>query len=52
MIPACRWRCAWRYLVMAVLAGMGVISPRVGAHFLNVEDAGELREERIVLGQS
>ena len=34
------------YLLMGVAVGLGAASPRVGATFLNVADADELREER------
>lgn len=37
------------YLLMGFAAGFGVLSPRLGAHFLNVEDAAELDEQRAML---
>lgn len=37
------------YLLMGVMTGLGALAPRAGAHFLNVEDADELREERAAL---
>ena len=37
------------YLLMALVVGAGVLSPALGARFLNVEDAQELREERAKL---
>lgn len=37
------------YLLMGVGLGVGILSPRLGAKFLNVEDAEELGEERAVL---
>ena len=40
---------ALMYLLMGLAVGFGVVSPRMGATFLNVEDADELREERDVL---
>lgn len=40
------------YLLMGVAVGFGALSPRLGAQFLNVEDADELREERALLGPS
>ncbi|RXZ64059.1 hypothetical protein [Pelagerythrobacter rhizovicinus] len=40
------------YLLIAIGVGVGIASPRVGARFLNVEDADELREQRLMLGYS
>lgn len=40
------------YLLAAIATGVGVASPRVGARFLNVEDADELREQRRLLTYS
>lgn len=40
------------YLLIAIGVGVGIASPRVGARFLNVEDADELREQRRMLGYS
>lgn len=40
------------YLLTAIGVGVGLASPRVGARFLNVEDADELREQRRMLGYS
>lgn len=37
------------YMLMGVFAGIGTVSPRLGAQFLNVEDAEELAEERAML---
>jgi hypothetical protein len=37
------------YLVCAVAVGFGAVSPGLGARFLNVEDAEELREQRAKL---
>ena len=34
------------YLVMGLAVGLGTLSPKAGARFLNVEDADELREMR------
>ena len=34
------------YLVMAVSVAFGALSPKLGAQFLNVEDAEELREQK------
>lgn len=36
-------------LLMGAFVGFGAASPRAGAHFLNVEDAEELKEQRVVL---
>lgn len=40
------------YLLTGVAVGIGAVSPGVGARFLNVEDADELREQRKLLGLS
>ncbi|MGB3378612.1 MAG: hypothetical protein WBA55_07565 [Allopontixanthobacter sediminis] len=40
------------YLMTGAFVGIGAINPGVGARFLNVEDADELREQRKVLGLS
>lgn len=40
------------YLLTAFGVGVGIASPRIGARFLNVEDADELREQRRMLGYS
>lgn len=40
------------YLLMAIGVGAGIASPEIGARFLNVEDAEELREQRRMLGFS
>ncbi|WP_066526018.1 hypothetical protein [Erythrobacter sp. CCH5-A1] len=37
------------YLVIGLGVGLGTASPQVGARFLNVEDADELREQKKVL---
>lgn len=37
------------YLVIGLSVGLGTLSPGFGAHFLNVEDADELREMRRAL---
>lgn len=37
------------YTMMGVMVGLGAASPRLGARFLNVEDAEELREQKRVL---
>lgn len=37
------------YLLMGVASGFGIVSPRLGARFLNVEDAEELTEQRAML---
>jgi hypothetical protein len=37
------------YAVIGLAVGLGLIVPRAGARFLNVEDADELREERVKL---
>lgn len=38
------------YALMGLGAGFGTLAPRLGATFLNVEDADEISEERRVLG--
>lgn len=40
------------YMVIGLGIGLGVARPDVGARFLNVEDADELREQRKVLSYS
>ena len=40
------------YIVFGISIVIGVASPQVGAKFLNVEDADELREQKKVLGLS
>lgn len=40
------------YLLIAIAVGVGVLSPKAGASFLNVEDADELEEQRSILGYS
>ena len=40
------------YIVFGLTVGLGTLSPKVGAHFLNVEDADELREQKKVLTSS
>lgn len=40
------------YLVSAIALGVGVLNPRAGARFLNVEDTDELQEQRSMLGYS
>jgi len=40
------------YAVVGIGIGIGTASPQVGARFLNVEDADELREQKKVLGLS
>ncbi|WP_151972259.1 hypothetical protein [Erythrobacter sp. EC-HK427] len=37
------------YVIVGLMAGVGVISPKVGAKFLNVEDPEELMEQRKIL---
>jgi hypothetical protein len=37
------------YIVIGLSVGLGTASPKVGARFLNVEDADELREQKKVL---
>ncbi|MFM7350565.1 MAG: hypothetical protein ACKO01_13940 [Erythrobacter sp.] len=37
------------YTVIGLAVGLGTASPRIGARFLNVEDADELREQKKVL---
>ena len=38
--------CGIVYLLIGLMVALGVAAPKTGAHFLNVEDAEELREER------
>ncbi|MGV3556045.1 MAG: hypothetical protein ACO1OD_12405 [Croceibacterium sp.] len=40
------------YLLTALGVGAGLVSPRLGAQFLNVENAEELKEQRRMLGLS
>jgi hypothetical protein len=40
------------YIVIGLGVAMGTASPKVGARFLNVEDADELREQKMVLTSS
>jgi hypothetical protein len=40
------------YVVIAVSLLLGLAAPRAGAHFLNVEDAEEIRDHRPMLGYS
>jgi hypothetical protein len=40
------------YIVIGLGVGLGTASPKVGARFLNVEDADELREQRKLLSYS
>ncbi|MGV2495495.1 hypothetical protein [Pelagerythrobacter aerophilus] len=40
------------YLLTALGVGVGLARPGIGARFLNVEDADELREQRRMLGYS
>lgn len=40
------------YIVFGLTVGLGTLSPKVGARFLNVEDADELREQKKVLTSS
>ena len=40
------------YVFTGIAMGLGVASPRAGATFLNVEDAEELQEQRVMLGYS
>lgn len=40
------------YVMTATFVGIGLINPQVGAKFLNVEDADELREQMVVLRYS
>ena len=37
------------YLMIGLMVALGTVSPQVGAKFLNVEDADELREQKAVL---
>lgn len=37
------------YLLMALLVGSGVAGPRIGVHYLNMEDEEELRQQRTML---
>lgn len=40
------------YVITGLAVGFGVVNPKVGSQFLNVEDAEELREQRTMLGYS
>jgi hypothetical protein len=40
------------YILTALAVAVGILSPKAGASFLNVEDAEELREQRSVLAYS
>lgn len=40
------------YVVIGLAVGLGTVSPQLGARFLNVEDADELREQKKVLTSS
>lgn len=40
------------YTMTGLAMGVGIASPRIGARFLNVEDADELREQKRMLGWS
>lgn len=40
------------YLLCGAFVGAGLLNPRLGAKFLNVEDADELREQKMVLRHS
>lgn len=40
------------YVVIGLSIGLGTASPKIGARFLNVEDADELREQKKVLTNS
>jgi hypothetical protein len=40
------------YIVIGLFVGLGTASPNVGARFLNVEDADELREQKKLLTAS
>lgn len=40
------------YVLCGVFVGLGVLSPKLGARFLNVEDADELREQSRMLRNS
>lgn len=44
--------CGIIYLLIGLMVAFGVAAPKTGAHFLNVEDAEELREERHKIGTS
>lgn len=44
--------CGIVYLLIGLMVALGVAAPKTGAHFLNVEDAEELREERHKIGTS
>jgi hypothetical protein len=44
--------CGIVYLLIGLMVGLGAVAPKTGAHFLNVEDAEELREERQKIGTS
>lgn len=40
------------YIATGLSVGVGLVAPKAGARFLNVEDADELREQRKMLGYS
>lgn len=40
------------YVITGTSVGFGVVNPKLGSKFLNVEDADELREQRAMLGYS
>lgn len=40
------------YLLIGLMVVIGALAPKTGAHFLNVENAEELREERQKIGTS
>ncbi len=40
------------YVILGLFVGAGAVAPGAGAHFLNVEDADELREQRTMLSYS
>lgn len=44
--------CGIVYLLIGLMVAFGVAAPKTGAHFLNVEDADELREDRHKIGTS
>ncbi len=37
------------YLLMGLIAGFGLLAPKLGANILNVEDADEIRDQRRIL---
>ncbi len=40
------------YALLGLMVGFGAFAPRTGARYLNVEDADDLRDQRLVLGLS